>query len=61
LRRRGESDFAGRQAQLALFRENLLTPVEDEHRRFLFSIHGDGGIGKTFLLDLLGHLARDMG
>ena len=50
LRRRQEAGFAGRKAQVALFRENLLVPVEDERRWFLFSVHGDGGIGKTFLL-----------
>ncbi|MGH3391633.1 MAG: tetratricopeptide repeat protein, partial [Actinomadura sp.] len=40
---------------LARFRDNLALPVDDERRRFLFSIHGVGGVGKTFLL---GHLRR---
>jgi tetratricopeptide (TPR) repeat protein len=61
LQRRQEAGFAGREAQLALFRENLLMPVEDERRRFVFSIHGDGGIGKTFLLGRLRQLARQAG
>ena len=47
---RQEAGFAGREAQLALFRENPLIPLNDQRHRFLFSIHGDGGIRKTFLL-----------
>ncbi len=40
---------AGRQGQVIQYRENLGLPVDDERRRFLFNIHGDVGVGKTFL------------
>ncbi|WP_406376270.1 tetratricopeptide repeat protein [Streptomyces sp. NBC_00647] len=34
---------------------------EDERHRFLFHIHGDAGVGKTFLLAELEHIAREQG
>ena len=49
IRGRQQSGFAGRQEQLAQYQGNLALPVEDEHRRFLFNIHGAAGAGKTYL------------
>jgi len=53
--------FVGREAQLALFRDNLKLPPDSDERRFLFSIHGDGGVGKTSLVARMGQVARDAG
>jgi tetratricopeptide (TPR) repeat protein len=53
--------FIGREAQLALFRENLELPVDDARKRFLFAIHGEGGVGKTHLLRRLLDMARERG
>ena len=50
LRQRQQSSFVGREDQLALFRQNLEFRPEDERRRFLFNIWGQGGVGKTTLL-----------
>ncbi|MCY7322504.1 MAG: ATP-binding protein, partial [Phormidesmis sp. CAN_BIN36] len=50
LRQRQQSSFVGRDDQLALFRQNLEFRLEDERRRFLFNIWGQGGVGKTTLL-----------
>jgi len=60
-RQRQEAGFVGRAEQLALFRQNLLIPVTDDRRRFVFSIHGVGGIGKTSLVARLKQQALEMG
>jgi tetratricopeptide (TPR) repeat protein len=57
-RRRG---FVGRGAERAAFRENLELPPEDERHRFLFHVHGNAGVGKTFLVRELEQLARERG
>ena len=61
IRQRQQAGFVGREAQLAFFRDNLALPVDDAGRRFLFAIHGDGGIGKTFLVGRLGKTAVERG
>jgi tetratricopeptide (TPR) repeat protein len=61
IRRRQAGGFVGRQEELAQFQENLRLPAEDLRRRFLFSIHGDAGIGKTFLVGQFVRLAREQG
>ncbi|KAJ1567157.1 hypothetical protein HK405_006947, partial [Cladochytrium tenue] len=61
LRRRQQADFVGRDGQLGLFRENLRLAPDDRRKRFVFNIHGDGGVGKTFLLQQLRRVARDEG
>ncbi|WP_184986563.1 tetratricopeptide repeat protein [Sphaerisporangium rubeum] len=43
----------GRDGQLAQFRENLTIPLSDAQRRFIFNIHGNAGVGKSFLLQQL--------
>ena len=61
IRGRQQSGFAGRQEQLAQYQANLALPVEDEHRRFLFNIHGVAGAGKTFLAQQLRQAATAQG
>jgi hypothetical protein len=41
--------------------ENLTSPVDDERRRFLFNVHGDAGVGKTYLTRQLQHIATASG
>ena len=48
IRSRQQSGFVGRQGQVVQYQENLGFPVDDERRRFLFNIHGDAGVGKTY-------------
>lgn len=57
--RRQVGAFVGRTEQLAQFRESLGLPVDDPRRRFVFSIHGDAGIGKTYLVRQLVRVARE--
>ncbi|MFC7529115.1 tetratricopeptide repeat protein [Actinoplanes sp. GCM10030250] len=59
LRRRKQAWFVGRDGHIGLFRENFRLPVE--RKRFIFNIHGDGGVGKTFLLQQLRRIAREEG
>src|ERR1039457_4912234 len=61
IRERQRSDFTGRQGQVIQYRENLGLPVDDERRRFLFNIHGDAGVGKTFLTRHLQQIASRAG
>ncbi len=49
IRERQRGGFVGRQGQVIQYRENFEFPVDGERRRFLFNIHGDAGVGKTFL------------
>jgi len=43
------------------YQENLRFPVDDVRRRFLFNIHGDAGVGKTYLTKQLRQIAIDGG
>jgi tetratricopeptide (TPR) repeat protein len=61
IRRRQVGGFVGRRAQLGLFEESLGLPVDDPRRRFLFSLHGNAGVGKTYLVRQLIRLARERG
>jgi hypothetical protein len=61
IRSRQQSGFVGRQQQVVQYQENLGFPVDDERRRFLFNIHGDAGVGKTFLTKQLRQIATGMG
>jgi hypothetical protein len=61
LRRRRTAAFVGRGGQLALFRENFDLPLGDERRSFVFNIHGEGGVGKSTLLDRWRAIARERG
>ncbi len=61
IRSRQQSGFVGRQGQIVQYQENLGFPVDDERRRFLFNIHGDAGVGKTYLTKQLRQIAIDNG
>ncbi|MDX3693215.1 tetratricopeptide repeat protein [Streptomyces europaeiscabiei] len=61
IRRRTRQDFVGRNAERAAFRANFDLPIEDERRRFLFHVHGNAGIGKTFLVRELEQIAQERG
>lgn len=61
IRRRQRASFVGRQAQVAQFRESLLLPVDSVDRRFIFTVHGNAGVGKTFLINQLQEVARSHG
>ena len=50
-----------RQQQVVQYQEYLGFPVDDERRRFLFNIHGDAGVGKTYLTKQLRQIAIDNG
>jgi tetratricopeptide (TPR) repeat protein len=61
IRSRQQSGFVGRQVQVVQYQENLGFSVDDERRRFLFNIHGDAGVGKTYLTKQLRQIAIDGG
>ncbi|MFE1957339.1 tetratricopeptide repeat protein [Streptomyces sp. NPDC059479] len=61
IRRRRRAAFVGRRRELALFRENLDLPPDDERHRFLFHVRGNAGVGKTSLVRELEQLARERG
>ncbi|MBO0804506.1 MAG: tetratricopeptide repeat protein [Nocardiopsaceae bacterium] len=58
---RQQSGFVGRQGQVDQYRDNLRLPVDDERRRFLFNVHGDAGVGKTYLTKQLRQIADSSG
>ncbi|MGW3979153.1 tetratricopeptide repeat protein [Streptomyces mirabilis] len=59
--RRRRAGFVGRSHERAVFRRNLELPPEDEHHRFLFHVHGNAGVGKTFLVREFEQIARERG
>ena len=61
IRARQARVFVGRREQLRMFEDNLGLPVEDPRRRFLFSVFGDAGIGKSFLVRQLARVAGERG
>lgn len=59
--RRQSRGLFGREAQLDRFAANLELPVDDPRKRFLFNVHGVGGVGKTLLLKQLRQVAQEHG
>ncbi|WP_225097822.1 ATP-binding protein [Streptomyces sp. CoH27] len=59
--RRRRAGFIGRGDERAAFRANLAVGPEDERHRFLFHVHGNSGVGKTFLVKELEQIARERG
>jgi tetratricopeptide (TPR) repeat protein len=59
MKKRQQGDFVGRANQLALFDDNLKLALEDEKRRFIFNVWGQGGAGKTTLVAQFQRLARE--
>lgn len=58
LRRRRGAAFVGRDGQLALFRENHGLPPD--RRAYVFNVHGEGGVGKSTLLERWRQIAREL-
>ncbi|CAM03790.1 hypothetical protein SACE_4521 [Saccharopolyspora erythraea NRRL 2338] len=56
---RQRADFVGREQELDHFRRNLALPATE--RKYVFAVHGHGGIGKTYLLRQLSDIARESG
>ncbi|WP_454356799.1 tetratricopeptide repeat protein [Streptomyces calvus] len=61
VQRRRRDGLVARTAERELFRRNFDTPPEDEQHRFLFHVHGNAGVGKTFLLRDFEQIARERG
>ena len=61
IRKRQQEEFVGRSEQIALFRRNFSLDLDDEKRRFIFNVYGQGGVGKTTLLKQLRQIARVSG
>lgn len=59
--RRQRAGFAGRSAERDAFRANFDVPPEDDRHRFLFHVHGNAGVGKTFLMREFEQVARERG
>ncbi|WP_228060151.1 tetratricopeptide repeat protein [Plectonema radiosum] len=50
VKQRQQKSFVGREEQINLFRGNLELSLDNDQRRFIFSVFGQGGVGKTTLL-----------
>lgn len=54
-----QEEFVGRDAEVEQFLSNLSLPLGDHDRRFIFSIYGPKGVGKSTLLRRFRHLALE--
>ncbi|WP_308013400.1 tetratricopeptide repeat protein [Streptomyces beigongshangae] len=61
IQRGNRAGFVGRDAERAAFLADLDLPAGDPGRRFRFHVHGTAGVGKTYLVQELRHLARERG
>ena len=61
LKSRRQEEFVGREEQLVFFRRNLHYKPDDGRRRFVISVFGQGGMGKTWLLRRLRKIAEEFG
>lgn len=61
IRSRQSDDFVGRRRQRDGFRANLNLAPTDPARKFIFALHGQAGIGKTYLLRQLRGIALSDG
>jgi putative ribosome biogenesis GTPase RsgA len=59
--RQQEAQFIARTSELDWFRANLGLDADSPDRRFIFCIHGDGGVGKSSLLRRLRSIADGYG
>ncbi len=58
IKRRQHAEFVGRENYLDLFRRNLELAPEDPQRKFIFTVFGQGGVGKSTLLRQFRRLAE---
>ncbi|MFE2281396.1 tetratricopeptide repeat protein [Streptomyces sp. NPDC059454] len=61
IQRRRRAGLVARSAERELFRGNFDTAPEDGRHRFLFHVHGNAGVGKTFLVREFEQIARERG
>ncbi|RLC83672.1 MAG: hypothetical protein DRI37_09960, partial [Chloroflexi bacterium] len=61
IRSRQRETFVGRKEQLAFFSNNLGWELDDPQRRFVINVSGQGGVGKTLLLQQFHELAEKHG
>ncbi|MEH0419459.1 tetratricopeptide repeat protein [Streptomyces sp. B21-083] len=61
IQQRGRAGFVGRSAERAAFRANFELPPDDERHHFRFHVHGNAGVGKTFLVRELEQQAKERG
>ncbi|MGB6296331.1 MAG: tetratricopeptide repeat protein [Rivularia sp. (in: cyanobacteria)] len=59
LKQRQLKSFVGREEQINLFRRNLELSLDNDQRRFIFSVFGQGGVGKTTLLGQFRKIAEE--
>jgi len=58
LRGRRRAGFVGRGGQLAVFRENFGRPPGE--RAYIFNVYGEGGVGKSTLLEQWRQITRSV-
>jgi tetratricopeptide (TPR) repeat protein len=61
IRRRQHASFVGRQERRSQFGRNLNLPADDPRRLFIFNIHGNAGVGKSYLTKQLQREAEHRG
>ncbi|MCB9433357.1 MAG: ATP-binding protein [Ardenticatenaceae bacterium] len=61
IHKRQQREFVGRSEQLDRFRANLHRSWDDDQRLFLFNVYGQGGVGKSTLLERFRQIANDAG
>ncbi|HEY6285055.1 MAG TPA: hypothetical protein VIX20_05290, partial [Ktedonobacteraceae bacterium] len=61
LNNRQQEMFVGREKEKSLFSRNLELSLDDDRRRFIFNIFGQGGVGKSTLLHRFQKLAENNG
>ncbi len=59
LNQRRNTSFVGREQEIELFRQNLTRTPDDEQYYFLFNLHGQGGVGKTTLVQKFQGMAKE--
>ncbi|MEH2170322.1 MAG: tetratricopeptide repeat protein [Nostoc sp.] len=59
IKQRQQLGFVGREDQTNQFRQNLALHVEDDRRRFLYNIWGEGGVGKSTLVRQFRKIAEE--